>query len=105
MSDLAQSIQRVTEIMAQITAAGHEQSQGIDQINQTVIQMDNVTQQNAALVEQAAAAAGALQEQAHNLSELVSVFKLDGAQNTAAWAANTSLKANTPLHIAHQVPH
>jgi methyl-accepting chemotaxis protein len=86
MNEVVDSIRHVTDIMSEITAAGQEQSQGIDQVNQAVIAMDNVTQQNAALVEEAAAAAGALQEQAVNLAELVSVFKLDNARSIASGA-------------------
>jgi len=81
MQEVVSSVQRVTDIISEITAASGEQGAGIEQINQAVLQMDNVTQQNAALVEQAAAAAGALQEQAAVLSEAVSVFRL-GARQT-----------------------
>jgi methyl-accepting chemotaxis protein len=77
MDDIVGSAQRVTDIMAEITAASQEQTQGIKQVNQAIAQMDRVTQQNAALVEEAAAAAQSLQEQASGLSEVVSVFKLD----------------------------
>jgi len=76
MQEVVDSVKRVSDIISEITAAGTEQSSGIDQINTAIIQMDHVTQQNAALVEEAAAAAGALQEQAANLSKVVSVFKL-----------------------------
>ncbi len=76
MSEVVDSIKRVTDIMNEITAASHEQSSGIEQINQAIGQMDEVTQQNAALVEEAAAASASLQEQARNLSQVVSVFKL-----------------------------
>jgi len=76
MHDIVAGIRSVTDIMAEITQAGAEQSSGIEQINQAVVQMDEATQQNAALVEQAAAAAGALQDQAGQLAELVSVFLL-----------------------------
>jgi methyl-accepting chemotaxis protein len=69
--------------MGEITAASQEQNSGIEQINQAVAQMDQVTQQNAALVEEAAAAAEALQDQAGNLAQVVSVFKLDGRQGAA----------------------
>ncbi|MBV8666387.1 MAG: Tar ligand binding domain-containing protein [Burkholderiaceae bacterium] len=79
MDEIVESVRRVTDIMSEITAASQEQTTGIEQINQAVTQMDNVTQQNAALVEEAAAAAGSLQEQAGNLSQVVSVFKLDMA--------------------------
>ncbi len=76
MNDIVSSITRVTDIMAEITAASVEQSSGIEQVNTAIVQMDQVTQQNAALVEEAAAAAEAMQDQAAQLSEVVSVFKL-----------------------------
>jgi methyl-accepting chemotaxis protein len=65
--------------MADITAASDEQRIGIEQVNQAVGQMDSVTQQNAALVEQAAGAAQALQEQAHTLNDTIRVFRLEAA--------------------------
>jgi methyl-accepting chemotaxis protein len=70
-------VQRVTDIMAEISAASQEQSAGIEQVNQTVVQMDETTQQNAALVEEATAAARAMEEQAGHLSDAVSIFRLD----------------------------
>lgn len=76
MDEIVDSIGRVSHIMAEITSASHEQSAGIEQVNQAITQMDEVTQQNAALVEEAAAAAVDLQEKAGNLSHVVSVFKL-----------------------------
>ena len=72
------SVQQVADIMAEITAATQEQSAGIEEINRAVTQMDEMTQQNAALVEQAAAAAQSLQDQAHHLAVAVSIFKLEG---------------------------
>ncbi|WP_296942360.1 methyl-accepting chemotaxis protein [uncultured Massilia sp.] len=84
MHDVVESIQRVADIMAEITAASSEQTTGIEQINQAVSQMDNVTQQNAGLVEEAAAASEALQDQAVKLSELVSVFRVAARQEAAA---------------------
>jgi len=89
----------VTDIMAEITAASQEQTQGIEQINQAITQMDQVTQQNAALVEEAAAAAASLQEQASGLSQVVSVFKLDSAQQVnyaAAPQRSTPVAKGTP---------
>jgi len=83
MTNVVDSIRRVTDIMSEITAASQEQSQGIEQVNGAIMEMDDVTQQNAALVEEAAAAAGALQEQAANLNQVVSVFKLDEATRVA----------------------
>jgi len=70
----------VTDIMGEISAASEEQSSGIDQVNRAVSQMDEVTQQNAALVEEAAAAAGSLQEQAQRLAEAVAVFKINAGE-------------------------
>ena len=89
MRAIVQSIRSVTDIMGEITSASQEQSAGIEQINQAVVQMDRVTQQNAALVEEASAAAAALQDQAGGLVQVVSVFKLaaDGAPRTARRAA------------------
>ncbi len=77
MTEIVDSVKQVTDIMAEITLAGREQTSGIEQINQAIKEMDNTTQQNAALVEQAAAAAESLQEQAANLSTMVSRFKLN----------------------------
>ena len=76
MADVVDSVRRVTEVVAEITAASSEQSVGIDEVNRAIIQMDSVTQQNAALVEQAAAAAASMEEQAAALAEVVSVFQL-----------------------------
>ncbi len=77
MGEIEGSVKRVTDIMGEITAASAEQSTGIEQINEAIAQMDQVTQQNAALVEEAAAAAESLQDQAGNLAQVVSAFKLD----------------------------
>jgi methyl-accepting chemotaxis protein len=76
MGEVVTSIRRVTDIMGEIAAASDEQSKGIDQVGQAVTQMDEVTQQNAALVEQAAAAAQSLDDQAKKLHAAVSVFRL-----------------------------
>jgi methyl-accepting chemotaxis protein len=77
MDEVVASVQRVTDIVGEISAAGQQQSAGIEEVNRAIAQMDEVTQQNAALVEQAAAAATSLQEQAAKLAQTVSVFKLD----------------------------
>jgi len=77
MTEVVDSIRLVTDIMSEITAASQEQSQGISQVNQAVVEMDNVTQQNSALVEEAAAAARSLQEQADHLADVVKTFRLD----------------------------
>jgi methyl-accepting chemotaxis protein len=79
MDEVVESIKRVTNIMAEISASSLEQSRGIEQVNQAIMEMDDVTQQNAALVEQAAAAAGSMQDQAADLNEVVSMFMIDGS--------------------------
>ena len=80
MREILDAISRVSAIMNEIETASSEQSAGIGQINVAIAQMDQVTQQNAALVEQAAAAAGALEEQAHRLNAAVAIFELGGAR-------------------------
>ncbi len=87
MNEIVIAVKRVTDIMSEISAASSEQSAGIEQVNQAIIQMDEMTQQNAALVEEANAAAEAMLEQAVGLSKVVSVFKLEhggGMPTTAA---------------------
>ena len=80
MTEIVASVQQVTDIMAEITAASSEQSTGISHVNQAVIQIDGMTQQNAALVEQASAAAMSLEEQALQLAKLVETFRIDAAR-------------------------
>ncbi|CAN0626382.1 Methyl-accepting chemotaxis protein I [Burkholderia multivorans] len=79
MTEILASVRRVNDLMGEITAASEEQSKGIEQVNQAVAQMDQVTQQNAALVEQASAAALSLKEQAGQLEATVSVFRVGAA--------------------------
>ncbi|WP_401750048.1 methyl-accepting chemotaxis protein [Stenotrophomonas muris] len=80
---VAQASSRTTQLMSDIAAASKEQAAGIEQVNQVVVQMDQVTQQNAALVEEATAASRALEEQAHALTTSVAVFKVEGATVSA----------------------
>ncbi|HOY69865.1 MAG TPA: PAS domain S-box protein [Methylotenera sp.] len=104
MQEIVSSVQRVTDIMGEITAASVEQSAGIDQVNSAVTSMDEVTQQNAALVEEAAAAAESLVEQAESLIDVVSAFKLNGSNSTLERRASNSplrkpiLTANKPVN-------
>jgi methyl-accepting chemotaxis protein len=77
MSEIVASVKRVSDIVGEITAAAQEQSQGIGQINGAMNQLDQMTQQNASLVEQSAAAAASLKEQAQRLAQVVDVFHLD----------------------------
>jgi methyl-accepting chemotaxis protein len=94
MGQVVASVHRVTEIIGKISAASSEQSTGIEQINLAVVQMDSVTQQNAALVEQAAAAAASLEEQAAQLDAAVAAFRLAAhASEARAQAARAQSSA------------
>jgi methyl-accepting chemotaxis protein I, serine sensor receptor len=83
MGEIVQAVRRVTDIMGEISAASEEQSDGIAQVNLAVTQMDSVTQQNAALVEEAAAAAASLEEQTRQLKDVVSQWRINGSAVTA----------------------
>ncbi len=83
MTEILGSVQRITTIMAEITVASAEQGAGIEQINQAVLQMDDMTQQNAALVEETAAASSSLEEQASSLVKAMSIFTLGNEQPVA----------------------
>jgi methyl-accepting chemotaxis protein len=87
MREVVESIKRVTDIMGEISAASQEQTDGIGQVQLAISQMDQTTQQNAALVEEAAAASESLREQAAKLARTVAVFRLDGARGRSAPAA------------------
>jgi len=84
MEEIMASVKRVADIMDEISAASSEQSDGIEQVNQAVSQMDEVTQQNAALVQEAATAAASLEEQAAHLESAVATFKLTEGENRGA---------------------
>ena len=84
LADIVDSVKKVTDIVAEIAAASQEQSSGIDQVNHAVMQMDEVTQQNAALVEEASAAARAMQEQANELQSQMTFFRLHADHGAAA---------------------
>ncbi|HUW53739.1 MAG TPA: methyl-accepting chemotaxis protein [Rhodanobacter sp.] len=87
LAEIVDSVKKVTDIVAEIAAASQEQSSGIDQVNNAVMQMDEMTQQNAALVEEAAAAARSMQEQADELTQQVGFFQLNDAAAAAAPAS------------------
>ena len=100
MNEIVTSVKRVTDIMAEITAASEEQSSGIEQVNQAITQMDEVTQQNAALVEQASAAARSMEQQATDLASTVAVFVLShDARAAAAGDASGSSSRVLPLPV------
>jgi methyl-accepting chemotaxis protein len=94
MDEVVASVRRVTDIMSEIANASQEQSAGIEQVNVSIIEMDSMTQQNAALVEEAAAAAQSLQDQAAELSRVVSIFKLvEGEERVTAPVYQPAAKA------------
>jgi methyl-accepting chemotaxis protein-1 (serine sensor receptor) len=94
MTEVVSSIKRVTDLMGEISAASNEQSQGVSQVGEAVTQMDQTTQQNAALVEEMAAAASSLQTQAGELVQTVAVFKLNGNQMSVAPVRAQPVKAS-----------
>jgi methyl-accepting chemotaxis protein len=101
MQEIVVAIKRVTDMMSEIAAASAEQSTGIEEVNGAVSRIDEMTQQNAMLVEQAAAAAESMQEQAFVLSQAVAVFKFDNASASHAHAPRLSLpRAAAPSHRA-----
>lgn len=82
MEDITVAVSKVTDLIANVAAASDEQSRGIDEINAAVSQMDEVTQHNAALVEETTAASRSLKEQGDQLTQAVSIFQLDAAPAT-----------------------
>ena len=109
MQEIVESVRRVTDIMSEISAASTEQTAGIEQINSAVVQMDQVTQQNAALVEEAAAAAESMQEQAARLLDAVSVFRIGAdaaapALAVAVPAASAAIRPALPVRAPVSKP-
>lgn len=105
MSEIVSAVTRVTDIMGEIASASDEQSRGIDQVGLAVTEMDRVTQQNASLVEESAAAAAALEDQASNLKQAVSVFNIGKefvAQAVNKTTAPKTLQLDAPLAVARQ---
>ena len=94
MTEVVSSIKRVTDIMGEISAASNEQALGVAQVGEAVRQMDQTTQQNAALVEQMAAAASSLKSQAQELVQTVAVFRLADGMGQSAPRAH--VRATTP---------
>ncbi|MGP3393535.1 methyl-accepting chemotaxis protein [Stenotrophomonas maltophilia] len=104
MGEIVASVQRVTDIMAEISAASQEQSAGIEQVNQTVVQMDETTQQNAALVEEATAAARAMEDQAAQLADAVAIFRLDNQVSAAVKAVAERVEPARITPVARPQP-
>ena len=104
MGEIVASVQRVTDIMAEISAASQEQAAGIEQVNQTIVQMDETTQQNAALVEEATAAARAMEEQSASLAQAIAVFRIEGGHAPGTTAAPATPTPSTPTSRPAFVP-
>jgi len=100
MSEVVNSVRRVTDIVSEISAASAEQTTGIEQVNHAITQMDQVTQQNAALVEEAAAAAASMQNQADTLARLVSVFTLHAGDAPARREIDITPVSSTQLRAS-----
>jgi methyl-accepting chemotaxis protein len=102
MKNIVQSVRRVTDIMNEISAASSEQATGIEQVNKAVSQMDQVTQQNAALVEEASAAAQSLAQQAAGLRDTVGVFRVDRFDDAGSQQIASQLeRPSSPTVAAH----
>ena len=107
MDEIVASVQRVTDIIGEISAAALEQSQGIGQVNEAVTRLDQMTQQNAALVEESAAAAESLKDQAHRMTTVVANYRLDGMGDigfTAAPSAHVPVAAKAIAKAAAPRP-
>jgi methyl-accepting chemotaxis protein len=105
MTEVVSSIKRVTDLMGEISAASNEQSLGVSQVGEAVMQMDQVTQQNAALVEEMAAAASGLQSQAQDLVKVVAVFNLGGNSSQHSLAPRaTAVRAPVATAKAYKSP-
>ena len=102
MGEIVNAVTRVTDIMGEIASASDEQSRGIDQVGQAVAEMDRVTQQNASLVEESAAAAAALEDQAARLNEAVAVFKITRNQAVKAAPVKTYVPKAQPVAAASE---
>jgi methyl-accepting chemotaxis protein len=100
MDEVVVSVKRVSDIISEIAAASDEQRSGIEQVNEAITQMDTVTQQNAALVEEAAASAEAMQEQAAGLAQLVGTFRVDERMLVQAAPARVALAAKPATAVA-----
>ena len=96
MDEIVNAVTRVTDIMGEIASASDEQSRGIDQVGLAVAEMDRVTQQNASLVEESAAAAAALEEQASRLTQAVAVFRIQQSQTSSGREAVSAAPIPAP---------
>jgi methyl-accepting chemotaxis protein len=105
LGEIVASVKKVTDIVAEISAASQEQSSGIEQVNKAVMSMDEVTQQNAALVEEAAAAAEALMQQAQSLTEMMAKYRLGDEDSNVIWSGHERRTGNPPPREAPVTRH
>ncbi len=103
MEEVVASIKRVTDIMGEISAASNEQALGVAQVGEAVSQMDQTTQQNAALVEEMAAAASSLKGQAQDLVQVVAAFKLEGGPSRASGVGSGAVLRATAIRATGAV--
>src|SRR5581483_4878296 len=96
LEKIVSAVKKVSDIVAEIAAASREQSSGIEQVNRAVVQMDELTQQNAALVEQATAASQAMAEQVRSLNQMLERFRIDEASSSGAVSSPLASPASTP---------
>jgi len=104
MQEIVSSVKRVSDIIGEISAASQEQSAGIEQVNEAIMKMDDVTQQNTALVEEAAAAAESMMEQADELMNAISVFQLGGHSESRASRPASKVAVSKVSHAAKPIP-
>ena len=102
LGEIVTSVKKVSDIVAEIAAASREQSSGIEQVNRAVMQMDELTQQNAALVEQATAASQAMAEQVRGLNEMLARFQVGMSDIAATTAAQPATPAKPAAAAAHR---
>jgi len=100
LEEIVTAVKKVSDIIAEIAAASEEQSTGIDQVNKAITQMDEVTQQNAALVEEAAAASESMNEQAKGLSEMMEFFTVNASSGGASSAPRAAAAPNQPASVS-----
>ena len=104
MTEIVTSVQQVSDIIGEIRSATSEQSQGIAQVNESIVRLDQMTQQNAALVEQSAAAATSMRDQAMRLTDTVSIFRVQGRSGQTHSAPATPARVSAPPRPVGKAP-
>ncbi|MDM8564380.1 methyl-accepting chemotaxis protein [Candidatus Halobeggiatoa sp. HSG11] len=104
LEEIVIAVKKVSDIIVEIAAASQEQSSGINQVNKAILQMDEMVQQNASLVEEAAAASEAMKEQAQNLRQQVAIFNINDS-HVSHQVNNTSIEKQSDSHVKHNIEH